>query len=275
MAYQVIARKYRPQRFSDVVGQEHVTQTLENAIRQKRIAHAYIFCGPRGTGKTTVARIFSMCLNCTDGPKTDLDDNDPRVKEIREGRSIDVLEIDGASNRGIDEIRELRETVKYAPAAGRFKIYIIDEVHSLTKDAFNALLKTLEEPPAHVKFMFATTEPEKVLPTILSRCQRFDLRRISSRLIANHLADIAGRENVTIDEPACYAIARGSDGAMRDAESALDQLISFCGTTISENDVLGMFGLAARSQVLDLAGAILDSKIDQALRQLDALARSG
>src|SRR5687767_15329664 len=178
MAYQVIARKYRPQRFSDVVGQEHVTQTLENAIRQKRIAHAYIFCGPRGTGKTTVARIFSMCLNCTDGPKTDLDDNDPRVKEIREGRSIDVLEIDGASNRGIEEIRELRETVKFAPASSKFKIYIIDEVHMLTKEAFNALLKTLEEPPSHVKFMFATTEPEKVLPTILSRCQRFDLRRI-------------------------------------------------------------------------------------------------
>jgi hypothetical protein len=178
MSYQVIARKYRPQRFSDVVGQEHVTQTLANAIQQNRIAHAYLFCGPRGTGKTTIARIFAKCLNCTDGPKVDFDDDDPRCREIAEGRSLDVIEIDGASNRGIEEIRELRDTVRYAPATSRFKIYIIDEVHMLTKEAFNALLKTLEEPPAHAKFMFATTEPEKVLPTILSRCQRFDLRRI-------------------------------------------------------------------------------------------------
>src|SRR5213592_4462334 len=218
MSYQVIARKYRPQRFSDVVGQEHVTQTLANAIRQKRTAHAYLFCGPRGTGKTTIARIFAKCLNCTDGPKVDFDDTDPRCKEIAEGRSLDVLEIDGASNRGIEEIRELRETVKYAPASSRFKIYIIDEVHMLTKEAFNALLKTLEEPPEHVKFMFATTEPEKVLPTILSRCQRFDLRRIPSTLIVKHLGEIAAKEGVQIDEPALYAIARGAEGGMRDAE---------------------------------------------------------
>src|SRR6059036_3690265 len=183
MAYQVIARKYRPQRFADVVGQEHVTRTLSNAIQQKRIAHAYLFCGPRGTGKTTIARIFAKCLNCTGGPKVVFDDNDLRCQEIAEGRSLDVLEIDAASNRGIDEIRGLRETVKYAPASSKFKIYIIDEVHMLTKEAFNALLKTLEEPPEHVKFMFATTEPEKVLPTILSRCQRFDLRRIPAALI--------------------------------------------------------------------------------------------
>jgi len=214
MSYQVIARKYRPQRFSDVVGQEHVTQTLANAISQNRIAHAYLFCGPRGTGKTTVARIFAKCLNCTNGPKVDFDDSDPRCQEITEGRSLDVMEIDGASNRGIDEIRELRETAKYAPSSSRFKIYIIDEVHMLTKEAFNALLKTLEEPPSHVKFMFATTEPEKVLPTILSRCQRFDLRRIPIALIVKHLQQIARLEKVEIDEPALHAIARGADGGI-------------------------------------------------------------
>src|SRR3954452_8748671 len=275
MSYQVIARKYRPQRFSDVVGQEHVTQTLGNAIQQSRIAHAYLFCGPRGTGKTTIARIFAKCLNCTGGPKVDFDDNDSRCQEITEGRSLDVLEIDGASNRGIDEIRELRETVKYAPATSKFKIYIIDEVHMLTKEAFNALLKTLEEPPAHVRFMFATTEPEKVLPTILSRCQRFDLRRIPASLIVKHLGEIAAKEKVQIDEPALYAIARGAEGGMRDAESTLDQLISFCGNSIQENDVLSMFGLAARAQLLSLASAIINADAAGALRELNELSRNG
>ena len=253
MSYQVIARKYRPQRFSDVVGQEHVTQTLGNAIAQSRIAHAYLFVGPRGTGKTTIARIFAKCLNCTGGPKADFPKDDPKCMEIAEGRSLDVLEIDGASNNGIEEIRELRDTVKYAPASSKFKIYIIDEVHMLTKEAFNALLKTLEEPPAHVKFMFATTEPEKVLPTILSRCQRFDLRRIPSALITKHLAHIAELENVKIDAAALDAIARGAEGGMRDAESTLDQLISFCGEKIEEADVLSMFGLTAQGQILELA----------------------
>src|SRR5213593_401829 len=275
MAYQVIARKYRPQRFSDVVGQEHVTQTLARAIEQKRIAHAYLFCGPRGTGKTTIARIFAKCLNCTGGPKVDFDDNDFRCQEIAEGRSLDVQEIDAASNRGIDEIRGLRETVKYAPASSKFKIYIIDEVHMLTKEAFNALLKTLEEPPEHVKFMFATTEPEKVLLTILSRCQRFDLRRIPAALIVKHLAQIARQEKVKIDEAALYAIARGADGGMRDAESALDQLISFCGEAIIEADVLAMFGLTARSQILALAHAVLAAEVERALRELDDLANNG
>src|SRR5258708_25470652 len=275
MSYQVIARKYRPQRFSDVVGQEHVTQTLSNAIAQTRIAHAYLFVGPRGTGKTTIARIFAKCLNCTDGPKVDFDDSDPRTIEITEGRSLDVLEIDGASNRGIEEIRELRETVKYAPASSKFKIYIIDEVHMLTKEALNALLKTLEEPPEHVKFMFATTEPEKILLTILSRCQRFDLRRIPAALIVKHLEQIATKEKVKIDPAALYAIARGAEGAMRDAESTLDQLISFCGSTIEEADVLSMFGLTAQGQLLELSRSLLAGEIEAALRQLNELANHG
>jgi DNA polymerase-3 subunit gamma/tau len=275
MSYQVIARKYRPQRFQDVVGQEHVTQTVSHAIEQKRIAHAYLFCGPRGTGKTTIARIFAKCLNCSGGPKVDFDDTDPRCQEIAEGRSLDVFEIDGASNNGVEQVRELRETCKYAPASSRFKIYIIDEVHMLSTAAFNALLKTLEEPPEHVKFMFATTDPEKVIPTILSRCQRFDLRRIPAALIAKHLTRIAELEKVKIEPAALYAIARGAEGAMRDAESALDQLISFCGDKIQEPDVLSMFGLAAQGQLLELARAVLAGEVESALRQLHELANHG
>jgi len=275
MSYQVIARKYRPQRFSDVVGQDHVTLTLSHAIQQKRIAHAYIFCGPRGTGKTTIARIFAKCLNCTDGPKVEFDEKDPRCQEIAEGRSLDVLEIDGASNNGVEQVRELRETCKYAPASSRFKIYIIDEVHMLSTAAFNALLKTLEEPPAHVKFMFATTDPEKVLPTILSRCQRFDLRRIPADLIVKHLGHIAKQEKVKVEPAAVYGIARGAEGAMRDAESTLDQLISFCGDKIEEADVLSMFGLTAQHQLLSLARAVLLGEVETALRQLNELALHG
>jgi DNA polymerase-3 subunit gamma/tau len=275
MPYEVIARKYRPRRFAEVIGQEHVTQTLTHAIEQKRIAHAYLFCGPRGTGKTTIARIFAKCLNCVGGPKIGFDDQDQRCIEIAEGRSLDVLEIDGASNNGVEQVRELRETCKYAPANSQFKIYIIDEVHMLSTAAFNALLKTLEEPPAHVKFMFATTDPEKVLPTILSRCQRFDLRRIPNALITQHLAHIAKLEKVKIDETALHAIARGADGAMRDAESALDQLISFCGDKIEEADVLSMFGLAAQGQVLGLSQAVLVGEIQTALTELNGLAQNG
>jgi DNA polymerase III subunit gamma/tau len=275
MSYQVIARKYRPQRFDDVVGQEHVSRTLSSAIAKKRIAHAYLFCGPRGTGKTTIARIFAKCLNCTDGPKVDFAETDPRCLEIAEGRALDVLEIDGASNNGVEQVRELRETCRYAPASSRYKIYIIDEVHMLSTAAFNALLKTLEEPPEHVKFMFATTDPEKVLPTILSRCQRFDLRRIPTALIAKHLARIADLEHVTIDPAALHAIARGAEGAMRDAESTLDQLISFCGNRIEESDVLSMFGLTAHGQLMELSRSILAGEIEHGLRQLNELANNG
>ncbi|MBT5706478.1 MAG: DNA polymerase III subunit gamma/tau [Verrucomicrobia bacterium] len=275
MAYQVIARKYRPQRFEDVVGQDHVTRTLSHAIEMGRIAHAYLFCGPRGTGKTTLARIFAKCLNCTDGPSTTFPEDDERCTEIAEGRSLDVLEIDGASNRGIEEIRELRDTVRYAPASSKFKIYIIDEVHMLTKEAFNALLKTLEEPPEHAKFMFATTEPEKVLPTILSRCQRFDLRRIPSSLIVKHLIYIASLEGVEVEEAALQAVARGADGGMRDAESTLDQLISFCGSKIVEADVLSMFGMASRDQVLQLGKAIIDGDSLTVLQTVELLTSEG
>lgn len=273
--YQVIARKYRPQRFEEVVGQDHVTRTLSHAINKQRIAHAYLFCGPRGTGKTTLARIFAKCLNCTDGPKSDFPDDDPRCKEISEGRSLDVIEIDGASNRGIEEIRELRDTANYAPAVSPFKIFIIDEVHMLTKEAFNALLKTLEEPPAHVKFMFATTEPEKVLPTILSRCQRFDLRRIASPQIVSQLKKIADAEGIKVEEAALQAIARGADGGMRDAQSTLDQLISFCGDQVEEKDVLSMFGLTSRDQILRLSEAMIQRDNLTLLNELNALIQNG
>ena len=275
MSYQVIARKYRPQRFGDVVGQEHVTQTLSNAIASGRIAHAYLFSGPRGTGKTTIARIFAKCLNATDGPSVDFKDDDERCVEITQGRALDVLEIDGASNNGVEQVRELRDTAPYAPATCRYKVYIIDEVHMLTTAAFNALLKTLEEPPAHVKFLFATTEPEKVLPTILSRCQRFDLRRIPAARIVSHLEFIAKQEGVTIEPAALEAIARGADGGMRDAESTLDQLISFCGETIQESDVLSMFGLTSQAQVLSLGEAVLRTDAAGALGQLHELTTGG
>ncbi len=275
MSYLVIARKYRPQRFEDVVGQEHVTQTLANAIKMGRIAHAYLFCGPRGTGKTTIARIFAKCLNCANGPRVDFDDNDPRCKEIAEGNSLDVIEIDGASNNGVEQVRQLREAVRYAPAVSRFKIYIIDEVHMLTQGAFNALLKTLEEPPPHAKFMFATTDPEKIPPTVLSRCQRFDLRRIPVRLIVSHLSKIAKNEGIDIEQAAIFAIARNSEGCMRDAEGMLDQLISFCGTKITEADAIAMFGITSTVQISELAGSIIDSAPQQALKILNDLSNSG
>ncbi len=275
MGYQVIARKYRPQKFSDVVGQEHVIQTLRNAIQSGRIAHAYLFAGPRGTGKTTLARIFAKALNCQDGPRADFADDDPIACDIAEGTSLDVIEIDGASNNGVEQIRDLRDTVQYTPNVARFKIYIIDEVHMLSTQAFNALLKTLEEPPEHVKFMFATTEPEKILSTILSRCQRFDLSSIPTEKIAAQLKKIATNEGIEIENKALDAISRSADGGMRDAESTLDQLISFCGDKVTEEDVLGMFGLTSRQQIIDLAHSLLMKDIKSALILLDTLVSSG
>jgi DNA polymerase III subunit gamma/tau len=254
--YQVIARKWRPQTFGDVVGQDHVVRTLKNAINRGRIAHAYLFVGPRGTGKTSIARIFAKALNCTGGPKADFDPLDPAVIAIAEGSHLDVIEIDGASNNSVDQVRDLRESARYVPAQGKFKIYIIDEVHMLSGSAFNALLKTLEEPPAHVKFVFATTEVQKVLPTILSRCQRFDLRPIPSDLIAARLKSIAESEKVKVNAAALACIARLADGGMRDAQSILDQMIAFCGGEIAEADVLDVYGLVAEAKVAELAGAL-------------------
>ncbi|MBL9213254.1 MAG: DNA polymerase III subunit gamma/tau [Opitutaceae bacterium] len=254
--YQVIARKWRPQTFDDVVGQDHVVRTLRNAINRQRIAHAYLFVGPRGTGKTSTARIFAKALNCTNGPNADFDVNDPACKAIAEGSHLDVIEIDGASNNGVDQVRDLRETVRYAPAQGKFKVYIIDEVHMLSAAAFNALLKTLEEPPAHVKFVFATTDPQKVLPTIVSRCQRFDLKPIPNDLIVERLRKIAVEEKIKVSAAALDCIARLADGGMRDAQSIFDQMISFCGSEITEPDVLDVYGLVAGETIAALAGAL-------------------
>ena len=278
MSYRVFARKYRPQRFEEVVGQEHITRTLQNAITGKRLAQAYLFVGPRGVGKTSSARILAKALNCqaskgepTDNPCGTCD----ACIEIAEGRSLDVMEIDGASNNSVESIRTLRENAAYAPARGPYKVYLIDEVHMLSTAAFNALLKTLEEPPEHVKFLFATTEAQKVPATILSRCQRFDLRRLTPELIANHLLHIAKSENIALDPAAAAAIARGADGAMRDAESMLDQVVAFCGTTIGATDIQSVFGFTPRETVLGLAEALLARNTPAALALVKEQAEAG
>jgi DNA polymerase-3 subunit gamma/tau len=275
VSYQVFARKYRPQTFDDLVGQAHVTRTLKNAVEQNRLAHAYLFVGPRGIGKTSTARILAKALNCVNGPTIAPCGVCDSCKEITAGNSLDVLEIDGASNNGVEQVRELRDNVRYAPSKGHFKIYIIDEVHMLTSAAFNALLKTLEEPPPHVKFIFATTEPQKVLPTILSRCQRFDLHRIPANLIAQHLQFIAGKEKITLDPAAAHAIAKGADGGLRDAESMLDQLVAFCGEKIAEPDVLSVFGFTSEQTVANFTDKILRGLTSDALELLHSEAENG
>jgi DNA polymerase-3 subunit gamma/tau len=275
VSYEVFARKYRPQTFDDLVGQPHVSRTLKNAVAQNRLAHAYLFVGPRGVGKTSTARILAKSLNCVKGPTVTPCGECDNCREIAGGNSLDVIEIDGASNNSVDDVRQLRENVRYAPAKGRYKIYLIDEVHMLSQAAFNALLKTLEEPPQHVKFIFATTEPQKVLPTILSRCQRFDLHRIPANLIAKHLQFIAGKEKITLEPAAAHAIARGAEGGLRDAESMLDQLVAFCGEKISENDVLNVFGFTSEQTVVDLTGRILRTETPGAIDLLHQQSEAG
>jgi len=275
MAYQVLARKWRPQLFQDVIGQEHVAQTLMNAIASDRLAHAYLFSGPRGVGKTSVARIFAKAINCDQGEAGIPCNRCRSCVEITDGSSVDVQEIDGASNRGIDEIRELRESIKYMPSSSRYRIYVIDEVHMLTLPAFNALLKTLEEPPAHVKFIFATTESHKVPVTILSRCQRFDFKRIPSADIVSHLENIAAAEDVEITPSGLGIIAREAEGSMRDAQSLMDQVISFSGQKVTDKDITDILGIIDRDIIFEASAAILEGAPDRCLELVEKIYNYG
>ena len=275
MDYLIFARKFRPQTFEEIVGQETITTTLKNAIRQERVPQSFLFSGPRGVGKTSTARIFAKALNCKEGPTEKPCGKCTSCKEVEQGNSMDVLEIDGASNRGIEEIRTLRENVKFKPSAGRYKIYIIDEVHSLSNDAFNALLKTLEEPPAHVKFIFATTESHKVPLTILSRCQRLQFKRISVPEAAGKLEEIAKKEKLQCEKNVLFMIAKATEGALRDAESLLDQLASFSEGKIKEEDVLTLLGLAPEDMYLSILTAIREKKGEEIFSLIKKLYEEG
>jgi DNA polymerase-3 subunit gamma/tau len=256
MSYLVLARKWRPQVFEDVIGQRPITRTLQNAISQNRVAHAFLFTGARGVGKTSTARILAKALDCERGPQINPCNECATCHEISSGTSMDVVEIDGASNRGIDEIRELRENVRYTPAKNRYKIYIIDEVHMLTREAFNALLKTLEEPPSHIVFIFATTEPHKIPATILSRCQRYDFKRIPLREVIETLKRITDQEEVQISQRGLLSIAQESEGSMRDAQSLLDQVISYAGKNVKDDDLAEVLGLVDRKLLSDTVEAL-------------------
>ncbi len=277
MSYQVLARKYRPQRFSEVIGQEHVTRTLKNAIDQQRIAHGYIFSGHRGIGKTTIARILAMALNCrsTDQPNPEPCGVCESCVEVRAGSSVDVIEIDAATNRGIDEIRELRDAARYRPARDRFKIYILDEAHQITDAAFNALLKTLEEPPPHIIFMMATTQAEDIPQTIRSRCQHFSFHAVKFDEIVNQLGAIAAKENIQTDSEALAVLAEAGDGSMRDALSIMDQAIACCGTKLSGELVRGLVGNVGSEVFEDLMGTVSRGSSEEALRTLDRLMTEG
>ncbi|HXH28739.1 MAG TPA: DNA polymerase III subunit gamma/tau, partial [Candidatus Polarisedimenticolia bacterium] len=256
MSYQVLARKYRPQTFEEVVGQKPIITTLQNAVEQKRLHHAYLFSGLRGVGKTTVARLVAKALNCAQGPTPRPCNACPSCTEIAQSRSLDVMEIDGASNRGIDDVRELRETVRYAPARDRYKVYIIDEVHMLTEAAWNALLKTLEEPPPHVVFVFATTDYRKIPLTILSRCQHFEFRKIAEAEMLAHLRRVAEGESVKTEPGALELVARMAEGSLRDAQSAFDQVIAFCGRTVTEEQARTILGVVDRELITGFYAAV-------------------
>src|SRR6202044_520959 len=281
MSYQVLARKYRPQKFSDVIGQEHVTRTLQNAIAQERIAHGYIFSGHRGIGKTTVARILAMALNCrstndtTGKPPIEPCGICDSCSEIRAGNAVDVIEIDAATNRGIDEIRELREAARYRPARDRFKIYILDEAHQITDAAFNALLKTLEEPPDHIVFMLATTQPEDIPQTIRSRCQHFSFRAVKFDAIVAQLRDLVGRENIEADDDALALLAEAGDGSMRDALSILDQAISSSSGRLTADSVRNLVGAAPAHILEEVMQAVARGASEDVLRQVDHLISEG
>jgi len=275
MSYQVTARKWRPMIFDDVIGQNHVTNTLRNAIASNRVAHAYIFSGTRGCGKTTTARILARALNCSSPVNQNPDNSCEVCKEIIEGRSLDVIEIDGASNRGVEEIRNLRDSVRYTPSHGKYKIYIIDEVHMLTKEAFNALLKTLEEPPSHVVFVFATTEVHKVPTTILSRCQRFDFLRITIDEIIASLASIAEAEQISIEEEALAVIAKRADGSLRDAQSIFDQVRSFCGNEIKTVELLKAFNVVDQDVYFRVSDLMKNHDANGTILLVDNIIKSG
>jgi DNA polymerase-3 subunit gamma/tau len=275
MSYIPLYRKWRSQNFDEIVGQEFIVQTLKNAVKSSRISHAYLFSGPRGTGKTSTARIFAKALNCIKGPTPDPCGTCDLCMKIKNGHAIDVIEIDAASNRGIDEIRNLREGVRYTPVEGRYKVYIIDEVHMLTSEAFNALLKTLEEPPLHAVFILATTEPQKVPVTISSRCQRHDFRRLSNQEIIAQLKKIADAEGIKIDDAAAALIARNSDGSMRDGISLLDQLISFSGKSIKSDDVIAVLGTANTDLVFEFGGALGRGDASMLFELVNQMASSG